>query len=84
MRDGRLEPRNLLRIGLVTLAGMLMSRCILYWHTSSGHGLRDFQWDRLLLQALGATGLLICVWLVGRGKETITLGIGKSTSETIR
>jgi hypothetical protein len=89
MRDEHLKPKKLLRGGLVMLAGIFIGQCIvqyiLHRHAFSGQGFNAFPWDRLVLQALGATGLLICVWLVGRGsKETPTLGIGESTLKKLR
>ena len=88
MRDEHSEPKKLLRTGFVTLAGMFVGQCIveyiLHRHTFGGQGFHAFQWGRLLLQAIGATGLLICVWLVGRGKETPKLGIGESIPRKLR
>jgi hypothetical protein len=88
MRDEHSEPKKLLRAGFVTLAGMFVGQCIveyiLHRHTFRGQGFHAFQWDRLLLQALATTGLLVCVWIVGQRKETTTLGIGEVTPKKLR
>ena len=88
MGDEHSKPKKLLRTGLGLLAGMFIGQCIgqyiLHRHAFSGQGFKAFQWNRLLLQALATTGLLICVWLVGRRKESTTLGIGDATPKKLR
>ena len=70
------------------LAGMFVGQCIIQYilhrHAFSDKGFKAFEWDRLLIQAFGATSLLICVWLVGRRRETPTLGIGEPTPKKVR
>jgi hypothetical protein len=82
--DKPFERKKLLRTLFGLLAGFLIGNYIVNWHVIRDHGFKSVRYDRFLAQAIGAIGMLICFWLLGRQKDVTTLGIGETTAKKLR
>jgi hypothetical protein len=82
--DKPFERKRLLRTLIGLLAGFLIGNYVVNWHVILDHGFGSVRYDHFVAQAIGAIGISICFWLLGRQKEVTTLGIGDATAKKVR
>jgi hypothetical protein len=70
-----LKKRSWIRLGASALIGSCIGQYGFHWHTFHDQGLKAFQWDEVLVPAVG---VVMAFWLllVGQRKKITTIGIG--------
>ena len=84
MGDEHPDLKKRLRILAGVCAGIFIAGRILNGHAFPGQGFNPFQWDSLLMGALGAIASRICFGFLGQRKVITTLGIGETAAKKLK